>query len=385
MENLGARLVKAGIVSREEVEAAIAKGSEGGGMLAQRLHEAGIQDDAVLGLLVGDGFGPPIDPRMVDLVDPTTLSTLDGVAARALVAMPIEDHGELLVVAMADPSDRDAVLEIERLTGKTVEPVLAPVSLLLRAIEAAYSDMPKTNEPIELTRKRPAEEPVPLVRPKGAPARKTFAKPTAKRPSRPPLSRPSRSRASLSKDPFDFSSAGRRDSWDDMPAPTPARRHQSSVSLEFPAGLALIRAALNRDDVVNAACRAGRGLGRGLVFLTVKRDVMRGWDGEGRGISKDAIRNLWIPTTSESMFSLPVRDAMPYQGPYGLTAADNLYRAAVGSRGASIWVQPIVLRGRVVALLCLDEPFPDVGARLEELAHQVATAFERLIVQRKGD
>ncbi len=165
-------------------------------------------------------------------------------------------------------------------------------------------------------------------------------------------------------------------------APSPRRSERPS-----PIGgtLAGIRVSRERDEVVELACRGALTVCRSVVLLALKRGVLKGWDGAGAGLTRDAVRNVWIPTNSPSMFREVVARSEPYAGPHGTSAADGLFRAAVGSRGGECVLMPIGVGGKVVAVLAADDVrFGREGReRLEILARAVGEAFERIIVQSK--
>jgi hypothetical protein len=240
----------------------------------------------------------------------------------------------------------------------------------------------------------------------GATVRKTFKKPAASVPppagsaqpeeasakayTRPPTRAPSRppSKAPRSIIPPEAAT------WGDLAAAPPrtkggpkkVRQERNERRLpDIGATLANIRGATTRDQVVALTCEGVLTVSRAAVFLALRKGVLRGWTGVGTGIAADAIRNLWLPASSPSMFKQVLESGAPHEGAYGTTAADNLYRAATGSRGGRISIQPVQVGGRVVALLCADEvAFAAAGyERIGVLAHAAGQAFKRLIVERK--
>lgn len=181
------------------------------------------------------------------------------------------------------------------------------------------------------------------------------------------------------------------DKWSDLPAgAAPAAENKvSRVSLlgsKAAAGdigpvLSGIRSARDRDAVVRLACDGAITVSRAAVFLALKKGVLKGWDGAGIGISRDSVRNLWIPAGSASMFKRVLDEGTTFVGPYGAGIADGLFKAAVGSRGGDVMVQPVLLEGKVVGLLCVDDlrPGPLARGRIESLANAVGEAFRRVI------
>ncbi|HJK93911.1 MAG TPA: hypothetical protein RMH26_24445, partial [Polyangiaceae bacterium LLY-WYZ-15_(1-7)] len=346
-----------------------------------------------------------------------------------------------------DPTDRHALRELEHVLGRGILPTVARVSDLRGALEQAYPGVaprPPSVTPLQLVRRKdedlsassPRERAptnpegdevvLPLVRtksfptpaggarrpappkPAGAPVQKTFKRPKASEPPPPPPPSPPSPppRAPGTADyvrPPDApeepaTSTGRRSiippheaSWGDLVPPpsssAPPRAASSPAPAsahELGASLAAIRASQDRDGIVRHACEGALTVARSAVFLAVRKGVLRGWDGLGAGVSADAIRNLWIPTTSPSMFQRVVDEAEPHVGRFGSSAADNLYRAATGSRGGHVVLQPVVVGGRVVGVLCADDARGTTAPeRIETLAHAVSDAFKALIVRKK--
>ena len=120
---------------------------------------------------------------------------------------------------------------------------------------------------------------------------------------------------------------------------------------------------------------------RSAVFFALRKGVLKGWDGAGPGIRRDSVRNLWIPTSSPSTFKKVLDTKLGSVGPYGTAIADGLFKAAVGSRGGDVMAQPIVVSGKVVGMLVVDDlrPGPLGSHRVELLVQTVVEAFVRII------
>lgn len=146
--------------------------------------------------------------------------------------------------------------------------------------------------------------------------------------------------------------------------------------------LAIMRTARDRDAVVAAALDALMTTARRSIFLVVKREVLQGWDGRGPLISTDALRNLWIPVSSPSIFRDIVEAGAVYRGPPGVTTADAIFLTAVAGRPEEIILQPVVVRGRVVGVLYCEDPAYGRAAseRAEVIARACCDAFERIIL-----
>jgi hypothetical protein len=137
---------------------------------------------------------------------------------------------------------------------------------------------------------------------------------------------------------------------------------------------------------LRAACHATATVCRSAVFLARRRDLLIGWEGAGVGISREAVRNLWLPISGPSVFRDALSRARDYLGPPGTSSVDCVYRAVTGSHGGITLVRPIMLRGKVIALLAIDGlSYGDQGAmRVTTVVNAVIEAFERIILANKA-
>lgn len=143
-----------------------------------------------------------------------------------------------------------------------------------------------------------------------------------------------------------------------------------------------LRKSTNRDEVVRFACNGVATVARCAVFLARRREILKGWDGVGVSLSRDAVRNLWLPLSSPSMFRNVVISTQPYYGPAGNSAIDVLFQAIIRSHGGDLIIRPIILHQRVIALLCADgvNSRETASERIESIANEVVDAFVRLMV-----
>ena len=142
-----------------------------------------------------------------------------------------------------------------------------------------------------------------------------------------------------------------------------------------------LRKSTNRDEVVRFACHGVATVARCAVFFARRREILKGWDGVGVSLSRDAVRNLWLPLSSPSTFRNVVISKQNYYGPPGDSAIDVLFQAIVRSHGGDMLVEPVLLHQRVIALLCAD----GIGAhdvareRINQITNEVLDAFARLM------
>ncbi|MBX3270001.1 MAG: hypothetical protein KF729_07050 [Sandaracinaceae bacterium] len=532
-DDLGGRLVSAGLVTQRQLAEVLGAAPPHDGALVRALVEHGLPEDGLAGYFVALGYGPLMEPADLAAADVEAARCISSAMAHELLALPIRTTPAGLVVAMAAPTDGHAVGELARATSEAILPVVARVEDLVEALERAHPDRPslppmtpRESEPpvielVNVRRREPAPPPegyfgstrgaervearvtvgprlvsdeegfVPLVRTKpvrptetpayGAPV---DAPPEAAAPAPAPrraAAEPAIEPAALDEDrrlitadfvklpkdtrvvpvgkasgPAPASASGGWSSgralrppthaakdarahprgldtadtevqpaptrapaqpappprpprsiipeeharWDvDAPAAGPNRVDPGRVreardsrpppkSVRPPdvgGALSAIRACRDRDEVVTLACEGALSVSRAAILLALRKGVLKGSGGAGAGLSGDAVRNLWIPTSSPSMFREVVARKEPYHGPPGTAAADGLFRAALGSRGGPVSLHPVVVAGKLVAVLAADDVrFGDSGReRVETLARAVSEAFERIILEGK--
>ncbi|MHB8636790.1 MAG: GspE/PulE family protein [Fimbriimonadaceae bacterium] len=137
---LGELLLSLKLLKREELDQGLSMQRETAAPLGSILVSLGyIREEQLLNALAAqDGVSPwRIDER------PPTQAALIKVpphVCRALQVIPVRVQGDLLVLAMRNPLDLDAIDMVRNLTGQRIEPVLAEEGRLGRAIDRFCHD-----------------------------------------------------------------------------------------------------------------------------------------------------------------------------------------------------------------------------------------------------
>jgi len=137
---LGEQLVRAGVLTPHELEAALSQHSSKQLQLGEMLLELGfVEEDTLLQFLSQQVQLPAV--RLRDgLVDPAVVRLLPRAKAEALCALAMFKVRGILSVAMAEPQNLQHIDEIERLTGWQVNPVLALRSNINKILPRCYED-----------------------------------------------------------------------------------------------------------------------------------------------------------------------------------------------------------------------------------------------------
>ena len=71
-------------------------------------------------------------------IEPAVLKLVSKALAEKYLALPVSRAGRSLVVAVADPSNIEALAELRRTTGCTIEPCVASAESVRDAIARSY-------------------------------------------------------------------------------------------------------------------------------------------------------------------------------------------------------------------------------------------------------
>ena len=137
---LGERLVEAGLISAEDLQSALAEQSKRGVRLGEVLCELGLVEEADLLPLIAEQLGVQSVKVRDGIVDPATVKMIPHAVATELNALVLFRVKDELTVALADPTNIDALDRIARITGYRVRPVLAMRSNLERMIPRCYEE-----------------------------------------------------------------------------------------------------------------------------------------------------------------------------------------------------------------------------------------------------
>ncbi len=138
--SLGQQLVGADIITPEQLDQALAAGSQKGLRLGEVLVEMGmVQEDAILPFIEGH-LGVAAVRLRDGMIDPIAVRLLPRRVAERLDAIALFRVRGTLSVAMADPQNLEQLDEIERITSLKVRPVFAFRSSIQRTLPRCYEE-----------------------------------------------------------------------------------------------------------------------------------------------------------------------------------------------------------------------------------------------------
>lgn len=181
---------------------------------------------------------------------------------------------------------------------------------------------------------------------------------------------------------------------DEVPGPAPrialALDESSGATLSLEAARELVAVAADRDAIFEALCRGARSRARFACVFTIHGEVAFGRVAlEDSWLDRQHVGRVSVPLDRASVFRQAAKARQQHVGTLGDPAVTNDPLRALGRRpplpGA---VLPILLRGRPVALLYLDDDGRELSdtlaTELAPLLSEVGQAFQRLVQQSKS-
>jgi type IV pilus assembly protein PilB len=135
---LGEMLVKAGLITAEQLQEALAVQQKNGEKVGYNLIRLGyVREDDITQLLSEQYGVPSINLRHFE-IDGTVISLVPSEVAQKYMVLPVNRTGATLTIAMSDPTNVFAMDDIKFMTGYNVEPVVASEVAIREAIEKYY-------------------------------------------------------------------------------------------------------------------------------------------------------------------------------------------------------------------------------------------------------
>jgi type IV pilus assembly protein PilB len=137
---LGQQLIGADLITPEQLDQALAEGSQKGLRLGETLVEMGmVQEDAILPFIESH-LGVAATRLRDGMIDPVAVRLLPRKVAERLDAIALFKVRDTLCVAMADPQNLEQLDELERVTGLHVRPVFTFRSSIQRTLPRCYEE-----------------------------------------------------------------------------------------------------------------------------------------------------------------------------------------------------------------------------------------------------
>jgi type IV pilus assembly protein PilB len=135
---LGDMLVKASLITREQLNQALQQQQTAGGRIGTNLVKLGLISEDDITSFLSRQYGVPSINLSHFEIDGTVIKLIPSEIAQKHQVIPINRTGNVLTVAMADPSNIFAIDDIKFMTGFKVEPVVAAETSIKNSINKYY-------------------------------------------------------------------------------------------------------------------------------------------------------------------------------------------------------------------------------------------------------
>ncbi|MFQ6082242.1 MAG: type IV-A pilus assembly ATPase PilB [Candidatus Aminicenantia bacterium] len=135
---LGEILLKEKLVNSDQLKEAIEYQKKNGGKLGSAMIKLGFISEEELANVLSKQYGCPHINLTKFEISPEVTKFFPVDMARKYLVMPIHRIGSFLTLAMADPTDLEAVEDIKFTTGLNIQPVVAPESSVRNSIDKYY-------------------------------------------------------------------------------------------------------------------------------------------------------------------------------------------------------------------------------------------------------
>ncbi len=367
IRRLGELLLEEGSITVGELHTALEACHRGGGRLGTHLLRFGYVDERVLLRALSRQFSvPPVPQRRLLATPDPVLRLIPLEIQRRHLAVPFDDQGGVLSVAMVNPRDPLARDELAAATRLPLEVYVASEVAIEAVLEASgqwlrMDDDVAAGEASRITPddgsweglwNPPATGPGAIQKAMGRMVDRVAGTTVATFPGLAPISA------------------------------------DSSPTLDLEAYRSLLREVRRRDEVGQLLLRYASGyLGRALVLMA-HRGRLTGWTGSGSGMSLEDVQALDEPLSDGSDLSAVVARGEVFVGPLGSETPDRAIREIFGDpQVETIVAVPIRVQERTVAVLVGDNPgsgAADVPATdLLDAANRAGLALEILILRKK--
>lgn len=139
-QNLGEMLIAANLIDEVQMQIALVEQKQTGNRFGSTLVDLKFIDENVLAAFLSKQIDVPCISLLHVDIPKKVLRRIPRSVVVAVKAVPVRLDGDRLEVAMIDPTDIEALDQLEKAAGITVTPLIAPESSIRTMIERCYPE-----------------------------------------------------------------------------------------------------------------------------------------------------------------------------------------------------------------------------------------------------
>ena len=144
-KRIGEVLLDRGVIDQQELQKALAHQKQHGGLIGTALVQLNIATEEEIALALTAQYGFPYLPLDNYELDDGLMATIPEQVARQYCLIPIDRIGNALTLAMADPSNVQAIEDVELSTKCVVQAFVSTPTDIYKAIDRYYKQHPSSN------------------------------------------------------------------------------------------------------------------------------------------------------------------------------------------------------------------------------------------------
>ncbi len=389
---LGEMLVKGGAITLDQLEEALKYQVIFGGKLGTNLIELGYLEEEGIAWFLSEKLGLPyVHPDKLMNIPPSVIKLIPRELVSKFKVIPISLDKKRLTLAMADPADLAAIDEIAFITGLTIKPVVAPEVRIVLALEKYYKiDRDVRYIPIMENREKKKEAaPPPPEEESAAPEAETPAKEPQEVPPPPEAVPEEKVKRSPEQAPAAEEEAAPEgeEELEEADIVEEETRREILESFSIDEVSKNLANAKDREAIANIVIKyAGHDFKNVALFIIRSKSAVA-WRALKEQHFIEPVSHFQISFQGPSAIRTVAEGKSFYLGPLADNAGNRVLVDIFGGvlPSAALFI-PIILMGKLVSVLYLEDSRADLGAKvieLQRLAHKISMAFEILIIKNK--
>lgn len=137
-KQLGELLIEKGVINHEQLNLAIAKQKEKGGLLGETLVELNFATERDIAQALTSQYGFPYLPLANYEIDEEVIKSVPENLCRQFCLIPIDKIGKSLTLAMSNPLNVQAAEDVELITGCTIQTFVSTTTEVKQSIDKYY-------------------------------------------------------------------------------------------------------------------------------------------------------------------------------------------------------------------------------------------------------